>query len=123
MLNLDRQREILLADFARWQAREHSPFEDSRMNLHHATEDREYLKGIGFVTPKPRANGGRSFPRTHASEHTSDCVVTTAGGDVFTIKYGRSSSNRKRVNIKALQAAQNKRITAANLAPIGDSNH
>lgn len=52
-------------------------------------------RAYGMTTAR-RANGGRKFPRTSAPELSSDCVVTRANGDVYTIKNGARARSQKR---------------------------
>lgn len=72
-----------------------------------------------------KANGGRSFPRTRAAEHTSDCVVTTANGDVYTIKRGNGRSRNTKPTVRV--AGKDHAADYATLVRIagvtGDSNH
>lgn len=53
MLSHDEQRDILLQDFQRWQARENGLSMDSssRASIPHASNDKLYMRGIGFISP------------------------------------------------------------------------
>lgn len=124
----DEQRAALLADFARWQARERSPFEGSRAGITHASEDREYMRGFGMI---PQSESKRKLPRREPrltrAESTSDCVVTTRDGNRYTIKRGARNfdGTRKRATIDVdtlnkLDEARKHKVTAADLAAIGN---
>src|SRR5436305_2984935 len=81
-------------------------------------------RAYGMVTAR-KANGGRSFPRTRSAEHTSDCVVTTAQGDTYTIKRGNGRSRNTTPTVRV--AGKNHAADYATLVriagTIGNSNH
>jgi hypothetical protein len=100
--------------------------ERKRMQSREAIIPPSDARAYGMVTAR-NANGGRKYPRTSAPEITGDCVVTTADGHRYTIarRVRTSKSNhRAKINVDTLNAIDKRRvITAALLAPIGDSNH
>lgn len=75
-------------------------------------------RAYGMTTART-ANGGRKFPRTTCRELTSDCVVTRANGDVFTIKAGTRPRKDKSATVKAVVKRDNARDYTERLAMFG----
>ena len=129
-LTKSQMADVILADHARWIARvaAENTFEGSRASIAHADEDRDYLRGIGLIPQnESKRKTPRRAPRLTSADNTSDCVVTTAQGDRYVIQRGNRRLNGRRKahavsvdTLNKLQDANAHKVTAANLAPIGN---
>lgn len=97
--------------------------ERKRMASREAIIPQADARAYGMVTAR-KANGGRKFPRTSAPELTSECVVTTANGDTYTVaRRTRSRNTTPTVRVAGRNHAADY-ATLVRIAGItGDQNH
>lgn len=113
----------------------------SRESLECASMDRKYLRGIGMVLPpnkpgdpysrKPRMRAVGLAPGTTDTSQGATVAITKNGKTtIVTVASLRGSRSAGRVSKTPTvvsgaenQNQKNHTLTAANLAPIGDSNH